>query len=290
MFRFHLSLATGVVFVALCGHVFARAQQIYGAVAEEGIPDRKQDWRVPSGVPSTSSRATLYRPPGAGPFPLALIAHASTQNAVRRAQLPAPDYRGLVHALVARGFAVLVPERPGHGVTGGPYMEDQDGCADANYTRAGIATARSIAAAYDYMRKQKFIHPQGAWIVGHSAGGWGALAFAATKPGGIAHIVVFAPGRGGHADDVPRKVCAPERLIDAARAFGRQAGGSGAVPVTWLVAANDSYFPPAFSREVADAFRAGGDQVTFRVLPSFGKEGHWLAEKPTLDLEPLLLP
>lgn len=289
IFRFHLFLALGVVCAALSGHVSVCAQQTYGAVAEEGIPNRKQDWRVPSGVPSTHSRAALYRPPGAGPFPLALIAHASTQNALRRAQLPAPDYRGLAHALVARGFAVLVPERSGHGATGGPYAEDQGGCADADYVRAGIATAHSIAAAYDYMRKQKFIRPKGAWILGHSAGGWGALAFAAMKPSGVARIIVFAPGRGGHADDVPLKVCAPERLIDAARGFGHEAGGSGAVPVTWLVAANDSYFPPAFSREMANAFSAGGDKVDFRVMPAFGDEGHWLAETAR-DLELLLPP
>ena len=50
------------------------------------------------------------------------------------------------------------------------------------------------------------------------------------------------------------------------------------MPVTWLVAANDSYFTPDLSRQMADAFRAGGNKVDFRVLPAFGSEGHWLAE------------
>ena len=55
--------------------------------------------------------------------------------------------------------------------------------------------------------------------------------------------------------------------------------GNGArVPVTWLVAANDSYFSPDLSRQLADAFRGGGDKVEFRVLPASGSEGHWLAE------------
>jgi dienelactone hydrolase len=45
-----------------------------------------------------------------------------------------------------------------------------------------------------------------------------------------------------------------------------------------LVAANDSYFPPDLSKQMADAFRKGGDKVDFRVLPAFRSEGHWLAE------------
>ena len=48
--------------------------------------------------------------------------------------------------------------------------------------------------------------------------------------------------------------------------------------MTWLVAANDSYFSPELSKQLADAFRGGGDKVEFHVLPASGSEGHWLAE------------
>jgi hypothetical protein len=48
--------------------------------------------------------------------------------------------------------------------------------------------------------------------------------------------------------------------------------------VTWLVAANDSYFSPTLSKQLADAFRNAGGQVDFRVLPAYGSEGHWLPE------------
>ena len=50
------------------------------------------------------------------------------------------------------------------------------------------------------------------------------------------------------------------------------------MPVTWLVAANDTYFSPDLSKQLADAFRNGGDKVDFRVLAASGGEGHWLAE------------
>jgi len=46
----------------------------------------------------------------------------------------------------------------------------------------------------------------------------------------------------------------------------------------WLVAANDTYFSPEFSKKLVEAFRAGGGKVDFRALPAFRSEGHWLPE------------
>jgi dienelactone hydrolase len=262
-----------VVVAALALRV-ASAQPSLGAQGAEAGPNRMQQWLVPSPDQNTPARAVLFRPPGDGPFPLALIAHASTQNVLRRAQMPQPEYRALSGWLVARGFAVLVPERPGHGATGGKYLEDQGGCDEADYSRSGRATAAEIAAALSYLRGQSFIRPEGGVIVGHSAGAWGALALAGENPQGVSAIVVFAPGRGGRANDFPNQVCAPHTLISSAAEFGNNAR----VPVTWLVAANDTYFAPALSRQLADAFRGGGASVEFRLLAAHGSEGHWLPE------------
>lgn len=250
------------------------AQVTFGASGEEGEPFRRQAWRVPSPDTDVAAHALLFRPAGAGPFRLAVIAHASTQNVLRRAQMPQPEYRPLAAYLVARGFAVLVPERLGHGATGGRYVEDQGGCDEADYARSGRATAEEIRLALDHLRKQDFIRKEDAVVIGHSAGGWGALALADADPKAIAGIAVFAPGRGGHANDEPNRICAPHTLLGAAAEFGKAAR----IPVTWLVATNDSYFAPAFSKSLADAFRGGGGKVDFRILPAVGSEGHWMIE------------
>jgi dienelactone hydrolase len=256
----------------------ALAQTRFGAQGPESEPDRRQQWLVPSSDPDTAAHAVLLRPPGDGPFRLALIAHASTQNALRRAQMPQTEYRALAAWLVARGFAVLVPERPGHGATGGRYLEDQGGCDEADYISAGRATAGVIAAALDYLRRQPFIRQDGAVILGHSAGAWGALALAGENPKVVSAIVAFAAGRGGHANDLPNQVCAPQTLILSAGEFGKGAR----VPVTWLVANNDTYFSPDLSRQLAEAFRSGGGSVDFHVLAASGTEGHWLAENDSV--------
>ncbi|NOJ49558.1 alpha/beta hydrolase family protein [Bradyrhizobium archetypum] len=268
------NLLVALILAASLGVKAAAAQPGPGVQGAEGEPHRLQQWRLPSPDPATTARAVLFRPPGEGPFPLAVISHATTQNVLRRAQMPQPEYRALAAWLVSHGFAVLVPERPGHGATGGKYLEDQGGCDEADYAQAGRATADAITAAIGLMRKQPFIRPEGMVVIGHSAGAWGALALAGEDPKSIAAIVAFAPGRGGHANDLPGRICAPHTLMAAASEFGKAAR----VKVTWLVAANDTYFTPAFSRELADAFRRAGGKVDFHVLAASGSEGHWLLE------------
>jgi dienelactone hydrolase len=269
-----LKVLFGLILLGGIGYQSAAAQTPFGAQGAEAEPNRMQQWLVPSPAMDSAARALLFRPPGDGPFPLAVIAHATTQNVLRRAQMPQPEYRALAGWLVARGFAVLVPERPGHGATGGRYLEDQGGCDEADYARAGRATADAIAAATGHVRKEAFVRQGGMVVIGHSAGGWGALALASESPQDVSAIIAFAPGRGGRANDLPNQVCAPHTLMSAAAEFGKAAR----VPVTWLVAANDTYFSPDLSRRLADAFRGSGGKVDLRLLPAYGSEGHWLPE------------
>lgn len=270
-----LKAAALLVAVGLLSIAPAWGESRLGPQGSEGVPNRRQDWLVPTQDQITPSRAILFRPAGKGPFRLAIVAHASTQNRLARAQMPQPDYPALAAALVARGFAVLIPQRLGHGKTGGPYLEDQEGCDNAEYAMSARTTAESITTALTFMRAQPFVRKDASVIVGHSAGGWGALSLADQSPKSISSIMVFAPGRGGRANDRAGNICAPDKLVAAAAEFGDGAK----IPVTWLVAENDSYFPPDFSKKMADAFSEAGDgKVDFRVLPAFGSEGHWLAE------------
>src|SRR5450631_128072 len=185
------TVISALVVLGAVGAQSVTAQIIFGARGAEGEPNRAQQWRVPSPDADYAAAAVLFRPPGDGPFRLAVIAHASTQNALRRAQMPQPEYRALAAFLVARGFAVLVPERLGHGATGGTYIEDQGGCDDADYDHAARATASEIALALEFLRAQSFIRKDGAVILGHSAGGWGALALAGEDPNSISAIIAF---------------------------------------------------------------------------------------------------
>jgi dienelactone hydrolase len=255
-----------------------------GPQSPEQGPLRRQAWLVPSSRPDLMMQATVLRPPGAGPFPLMIMNHGSTQSAERRAAMALPSYPALSQWFVHRGYAVVLPQRPGHGRTGGPYLEDQNGCDDADFLAAGRGAAASTAATIAYMTREPFVRRTGIVVVGQSAGGWGALALASLDPPGLRAVVNFAGGRGGRSYDRPNNNCVPERLIDAAREFG----STSRVPTLWLYSHNDSYFPPELSRRLAEAFHAAGGRAEYHLLPAFGDEGHFLAESDAS--EPLWSP
>jgi dienelactone hydrolase len=192
-----------------------------------------------------------------------------------------PVFDALSRWFVRHGYAVVVPQRPGHGETGGAYREDQGGCDDPDFARAGAGAAESIAAAAAYMRAQPFVRRNGVIVSGQSAGGWAALALASRAPAGLRAAINFAGGLGGRSFDRPGNNCAPDRLVATAEAFGR----TSRVPTLWIYTENDSYFPPRLSRAMADAFRAAGGKADYRLLPPFGAEGHLLVESE--DAEPV---
>jgi dienelactone hydrolase len=231
---------------------------------------RRQSWLIPAHDRSTMMRSLVFRPPGPGPFPLVTVNHGTTQNEMRRAAMRQPEYTALTEWLVARGYAVAVPQRPGHGKTGGPYYEKLGSCREPDYRKAAFETAASMAAAVDFMTRQPFVRRSGAVVVGQSAGGWGALALATAAMREVKAVVAFAPGRGGRVNDVPGRNCAPDRLVAAARAFGEKAR----IPTLWLYAENDSYFAPDLSRKLADAYRMAGGRAEYHLLPPIGPDGH----------------
>jgi dienelactone hydrolase len=269
-------LAATLAIVGAIGHETARAQNSGGPQGPEQGVIRRQDWFIPAQDGTTMMRSTVYRPPGAGPFPLAVVNHGSTQNELRRAEFRVPRFTAVSRWLVGRGYAVAVPQRPGHGATGGPYLEQQGRCANVDYAKAGYGAAASIAAAIEYMTRQPFVRPNGVLVVGQSAGGWGALALAARNPPNVAAVIAFAPGRGGRVDNVPNRNCAPDRLVAAARAFGAKAK----VPTLWLYAENDSYFGPDLSRRLVEAYRSAGGRADYRLFPPIGDDGHRMIDLP----------
>jgi len=270
-------VAMGGVFVVFLASVLfvSRAEPVSGPQGAEQGAFRRQAWLVPAAQAGVAMRTTLFRPSGPGPFPLVVINHGTTQNAERRRLLKLSEFDTMAQWFVGHGFAVAVPQRPGHGETGGDYREDQGGCDEADFARAGLGAADSIAAAVAYLRTQPFAQRSGVIVVGQSAGGWAALALASRAPAGVRAVIDFAGGLGGRSWDRPDNNCAPDRLIATAGEFGRTAR----IPTLWVYTENDTYFPPRLSGAMAAAFRAAGGKADYALLPAFGDDGHFMAER-----------
>lgn len=214
--------------------------------------------------------ATWYRPEGAGPFPLIVLSHGSPPDPAAR---PAMDrFRVLtpIGALVARGYAVLVPMRRGFGATGGAFAEGYGTCANPNYLRAGNEAARDILAAMAYGQAQDFVRRDAVLLVGQSLGGYASIAAASRQPRGLVGVVNFSGGNGGNPAKSPGEPCRPERLAQAFAAWG----ASVRVPVLWHYVENDQFFSPHHVREWHSAFVKAGGKGPLVMQPPFGRDGH----------------
>jgi pimeloyl-ACP methyl ester carboxylesterase len=237
---------------------------------------RELHWLVPHAAAHTAMHTVVLLPRGSPPFPTAVLNHGSSESDYFRAQAELPSFETVAPFFLRRGYAVVMPQRPGHGVTEGTYLESSMGCGDAHYEEAGYGAAISIKLAVDFARSQGLVKASRMVLVGHSAGAWGALAAAARYPDAASAIVNFSGGRGGHSYGVAGRNCAPERLVAAAAAYGARVR----VPTLWLYASNDSYFPPALSKRMADAFAAAGGTAEYHLLPAVADEGHLLMAAP----------
>ncbi len=250
---------------------FAAAPLVPPPVAAQ---PRDEVVRVPG--PGGSSLATrIVRPADETRRKLVVINHGSPPDASKRGSMDVPRFGALTSWFVARGYVVALPLRRGYGETGGSWAEGYGQCDAPDYFNAGLQGAADIQATIDFMRRQPYVAADGTIVVGQSAGGWASIALSSRNPTGVAGIVNFAGGRGGH-QKLPQGGtgnCAPSALVAAAAKYGATAR----VPMLWIYTANDSFFEPSLARRMVEAYDSAGGQATLRPLAAFGRDGHSLA-------------
>lgn len=247
-----------------------------GAFGPEGQRMREQLWVLPSSDPQVPLRATLFRPASresAERYPLVVINHG-TDEATRLA-VSMPVYYWLSRWFVERGYAVLLPQRRGHGATGGALAEAAGDCDNPDHFKSGLIAAQDLEVAIRFVKAQPFIDGEHIISAGVSTGGWASLALAALAPDLLRGVVNFAGGRGGHAYGRRSAVCGEQELIKAAAAYSARAAQ---VPTIWFYARNDSYFGPDLAERMAQAWRSKGGAVEANILPAYNSEGHNLAD------------
>jgi pimeloyl-ACP methyl ester carboxylesterase len=254
----------------------ATADGRYGSFGPEGPRMREQLWIVPGADPLVPLRTTVFKPHDDASdvpvrHPLAIINHGSDEG---REATSMPVFYWLSRWFIERGYVVVLPQRRGHGATGGEAKESQDSCADPDHYASGSEAANDIEGVLRFMRHQDFIEPARVVVVGVSTGGWGALALAARNPEGVRLIVNFAGGRGAYAYGRAGAICAPDRLVKATAAFAQAAR----VPSLWYYAVNDSYFGPEIAASMAAAWNNAGGRASLKLLQPYGAEGHRIAD------------
>lgn len=250
------------------------SSKMLGAFGPEGNRMREQLWLVPSGDPGTSLRATVFRPHDAVPQrrKLVVINHG-TDEATREA-VSLPVYYWLSRWFIERGYVVIIPQRRGHGATGGDLVESVGTCETADHYSSGETAADDIASTIDFMTRQDFVSSRDVVVVGISTGAWASLALASRNLPTVGSIVNFAGGRGGHAYGRANAIC----NFDGLRAASYLYGKSARHPSIWLYAENDSYFGPEVARALAAEWRRAGGKVEMHIFPPLEKDGHTIVD------------
>lgn len=233
-------------------------------------PARITDVRMPVTVQGVDYdlAARIYRPAGAGPFPLIVIHHGTPADKRKLADTRLGFARA-ARWFVSRGDMVVLALRPGYGSSSGTYLEGAGNCRDVDFVVAGRKIAAAETAIVDAAARLPDVDPRRIVVVGQSAGGLGAVALADAPPPGVLGVISFAGGRGSNGKEV---ICAGEdRLVDAEKTLG----AANTLPQLWLYAKNDHFFRPELAHRMYAAYRAGSTPpVAFVDLPPFGDDGH----------------
>jgi dienelactone hydrolase len=237
------------------------------AVANAAGPFVLQPLRVLLGGDLGVLEAMFVRPSEPGRYPLALLTHGSPRTAADRANMTPLGMLPQALEFARRGWAVVIVMRRGYGGSDGGFAESFGGCDNPNYVASGTISAADLKTTLEFVSHRPDVDPSRMIAVGVSAGGFATVALTADPPPGLVSAISFAGGRGSPESD---KVCHPERLIDAFRAFGQRSR----IPMLWVYAANDHFFAPALAQQFKAAFTSGGGSVDFVAAPAFGEGGH----------------
>ena len=219
--------------------------------------------------------ARICRPVGEALARVAVIAHGTFPN--YRNATPGRCESEAARWFLDRDFLVVFALRRGYGPTGGDWIEGiHHGPRDSDnpdYARAGLETARDIAATVDYGTALPFAQPRAAVVIGLSGGGWGTIAYNTLPHPRVAALISMAGGRGQVVTKSGLSgVYRPDLLADAAARLAHDA----TTPMLWIYAENDKFFGPEIAAALYKAYSENGGVADFQQVGPYSDDGHRL--------------
>jgi dienelactone hydrolase len=201
---------------------------------------------------------TIFKPEGAGPFPVAVINHGKAPGGSNRFQ---PRYRPIpaVRELLQRGYAVVVPMRQGFSNSGGITVGDS-----CNIGGNGEAQADDVAAIVGWLKKQNWADSTRMLMMGQSHGGLTTMAYAQNPDAGFKVFVNFAGG-------LKMTNCNWEAALKDA--YGRF-GSNTKVESIWFYGENESFFPPQSIGPAYKAYVDAGGKAEMVAFGVFEEDAH----------------
>jgi dienelactone hydrolase len=221
----------------------------------------------------------IFKPPGSGPFPLAVFNHGSigrnaTPGLVKQTwvSLEVADF------LNKRGWLVAFPQRRGRGKSDGRYEEERNSSGDADKAMNGAERALTdVNAAIAVLRRRQDVGSGPVLIGGQSRGGLLSIAHAGTHPEQTLGAINFVGGWFSEKS-------AGAELVDRTLF---EHGARYNLPTIWLYGQGDIYYSIDHSRKNFAVFEKAGGQGKFVEFDVPGDVGHNVIHYPDLWAGPV---
>ncbi len=217
--------------------------------------------QVPSG--DISLETTVFKPNGAGPFPMVVFNHGKLPG--NSHDQPRARPLALAREFVRHGYVVVVPNRRGFAESGGEYAGN--GCdVEAN----GFTQASDVAATVAYMEKQPFVDTKHVVVAGSSHGGLVTMAYGARDAqmaSGVRGLINFS---GGLRQDE-----CPGWQKNLTSAFGEY-GEHVKLPSLWMYGSNDSVWQGGLPDEMFASYTSHGAKADMVDFGAYKNDAHRL--------------
>lgn len=221
----------------------------------------------------------IFKPPGPGPFPLAVFNHGSTgRNATPGlakqtwVSLEAADF------LNGQGWLVAFPQRRGRGKSDGLYEEERNSFGDSNRALHNADRALTdMDGAIAVLRRRQDVAPGPVLIGGHSRGGVLSVAYAGMHPEQTLGVINFVGGWFG--EKYPGAEFINQTLFESGARYNR--------PTIWLYGQGDLYYSMDHSRKNFAAFENAGGHGKFIEFDMPSDVGHNVIYYPDLWAGPI---
>jgi dienelactone hydrolase len=229
--------------------------------------------------------AVIFRPRGAGPFPLAVINHGSTGRGGNPGRFTKTWFaHDLADFLNDHGWIVAFPQRRGRGKSDGLYDEGfaenrmHGYTGDIDITLRGADRALSdIDAAIAALRQRQDVAHTPVLVGGVSRGGVLSIAYAGRHPEQVVGVINFVGGWLGEKSSTASTV--NRFLFERGASYGR--------PTIWIYGQHDPYYSIAHSRDNFAAFEKAGGQGKFLEFDMPVGQGHSVITRPNLWSGPI---
>lgn len=221
----------------------------------------------------------VYRPNDSFSHPLIIMTHGRNGPHPSRNPDEVNGYSIMNSNLANQGYIVMMLVRRGYGHSDGPDSE-----LKSTPYECGLEATKDLQSAVEFMKTQPYVIPSKIVVMGHSQGGWAAIAFSTLTVDGVLGTVNLSGGTNyATIQTDPISTCYAKWAEDCGK-YGMIAK----IPSLWIYAPNDQAIPEAASQQMYDKFNDSSNLATFVMKPAYGANGHYFLEDPDFFMKDIV--